>query len=1065
MNRFLHFIFITTVIMIIAVCDLPSIEFNSGDAKSTSGFIENKGQLSGDILFYGRFENLNVIIKNDGIYFDHYSFDSEVQSGNVIKMGFDRIPESFAGQSAQQIKYNYLKGPKENWVKSVMKYNELLIKNLYKGIDIRFRTDNDKPAYDFIVNPGANPEEINLAFEGIEEIHSNEDQIILSVNDHTFLHDKLFIYQKLEDGTKKISGEFVTEGKNLKFKIGDYDKSIPLIIDPIVLSTFFGGTSEDVITGICETNDGCFYVSGYTSSEDLQTTPGAYKLEKSGDTDAFVAKFYHNGSVFRQEFCTYIGGGLNDIAYDMVSDVSGGLYVVGMTESQDFPVMNGFGISFSGEKDAFALKIKPEGDDFIYSNLFGGTKTDIAYAIDVDRNGKIWIAGETDSKNFLIKDAVQPQNNGQTDAFFTCIKSSGASVEFSTYYGGVGIDIAYDIDVNDDGDAAATGETTSATNFPIVPFRGWGQWITEKPYDYSHNGGKDAFVCKMVGSGGGLEFSTYFGGSADDIGRSVALDLDGSVFFAGETYEEQIEPTFPVSANAYQPKLNGKTEAFIAKVDILRKWGQWAKNQDLLFCTYLGGKNDDYLSAMKFIQDKSKLVIVGSTKSNDFPVSLSSNSLHSGGTDMFVTEMAVNASSLNYSRFYGGKQDDIALALFSDDRGDLFVAGKSNSDKLVQEGSLINSTFSGGKSDGLFFKYVYADLAMRKPQGNEKICTSSNYKIQWETSTFPDTASFGLELWEDNSKLMSISNNAIGREFNWVLPDTLRSGSSYKIKVYQRSGMNSINEIPFNILNRPRITGINAEPNALTLCEGETLELTAAATGDELVYKWIKDDMDLPNSNSKTLTIEKIGKDGGGYYSVFIDGYCPPDITSEPVYVTVIPATIVTKDPIDKEVTEFDKVEFKVESFGENLKYVWQKDKQDLQSEIKSTFTITSASQADTGYYRCIITGDCGKDTTAEAFLKVNKSTSVDELAMLGVNFEIYTDDDFNVSLSSKDTYQCRLHLYDNTGSMVKIINDNFTLLGDKSIKFQLDKYNQGLYWIVLEINDTRIAKKLIHLK
>ena len=147
---------------------------------------------------------------------------------------------------------------------------------------------------------------------------------------------------------------------------------------------------------------GSAYVTGYTRSDDFPTTSGAFDTGFHGNQDAFVVKLNPAGSAL--DYGTFLGGANNEESMGIAVDEANNAYVVGWTESGDFPSTPGaFDPSYNygtQEGDAFAVKLNAAGSGLAYATFLGGNRSDQAYAIAVDRAGSAYVTGFVYSVNF-----------------------------------------------------------------------------------------------------------------------------------------------------------------------------------------------------------------------------------------------------------------------------------------------------------------------------------------------------------------------------------------------------------------------------------------------------------------------------------------------------------------------------------------------------------------------------------------------------------------------------------------------------------------------------------------
>lgn len=329
----------------------------------------------------------------------------------------------------------------------------------------------------------------------------------------------------------------------------------------LTFSTYLGGSSNDVATGIAVDSTGV-YVAGTTASSNFPTkVPLQASLQPSGSINGFVSKLNSAGSALA--YSTFLGAGgesLNGLAIDPSGDV----YVTGATPSSGFPTANAFQATCascsSSKTDAFVSVINPTGSAFVYSTFLGGAKgLDQGLAIAVDSSKDAYVTGATQSSDFPVKSALQ-SFAGTENAFVTELNPAGSALVYSTYLGGsssnnIGTGIAVDSSKN----AYVVGQTNSQ-DFP-----------TAGATQSALKGGNDAFVSEISASGSALLFSTFLGGTQDEntsasgnltgIG-AIAVDPAGTnIYVASNTKSSD----FPVTAGVKQGTYGTNTDAYVAK--------------------------------------------------------------------------------------------------------------------------------------------------------------------------------------------------------------------------------------------------------------------------------------------------------------------------------------------------------------------------------------------------------------------------------------------------------------------------------------------------------------------
>jgi hypothetical protein len=302
-------------------------------------------------------------------------------------------------------------------------------------------------------------------------------------------------------------------------------------LDPtgvLVYSTYFGGRTTDFAGGIAVDASRNIYITGYTSADDIPTTPSSLRPTRSPTLSwvSVVAKLNPTGSAL--VYSTYLGGDHTpdgfggDFAHDIAIDAAGSAYVVGHTQSTDFPTTTGQRTN-AGGTDCFVSKLNPNGSALVFSTYLGGADGDVGNAVAVDSALSVYVLGTTVSTNFPLAKAIQAANKGGADAFVTRLTPSGGALVYSTYLGGSMDEFVGGIAVDSAGNAHVNGFTQSS-DFPLAsPLR-------------ATPSGLDAFVTKLSAPGSNLVFSTYLGTSAAENGSGIALDSDGNIYVSGTTY-------------------------------------------------------------------------------------------------------------------------------------------------------------------------------------------------------------------------------------------------------------------------------------------------------------------------------------------------------------------------------------------------------------------------------------------------------------------------------------------------------------------------------------------------
>jgi len=385
-------------------------------------------------------------------------------------------------------------------------------------------------------------------------------------------------------------------------------------------STYLGGSGDDNGYGISLGTDGRVYVTGETDSPNFPTE-NPYQAGFGGNNDAFLSALSSSGSVL--SYSTYLGGSAWEISYGISLGTDGVASVIGETSSTDFPTENPYQAGFGGDVDVFVsqLTINPSAS-LVFSTYLGGSGDDRGYGISLGTDGVASVTGETDSSDFPTENPYQAGPGGNRDVFVSQLAiNPSASLVFSTYLGGSNDDYGYGISVGTDNIASITGKTYSS-DFP-----------TENPFQAIHAGGQyDVFISALTSTGSDLTYSTYLGGSFNDIGYGISRGADGTAYVTGQTRSLD----FPTE-NPYQAAAVGTYEnAFVSALT--------STGSALSYSTYLSGGGNDIAYAISLGPD-GLASVTGTTSSSDFPVEDAYQSSKGGGQrDAFVSRFALIAT-------------------------------------------------------------------------------------------------------------------------------------------------------------------------------------------------------------------------------------------------------------------------------------------------------------------------------------------------------------------------------------------------------------------------------------
>ena len=562
--------------------------------------------------------------------------------------------------------FNFLYGSDPGgWVTGARAYRKIVYHDLYPAIDLMVLSTESGVKCEYRVKPGGRVEDIRIDYDGAVTARVNaQGQVEVAAENGFVVEDEPLSYQLVDGEKKGVKTAFaVGPGGELGFRTGPYRRDIELVIDPsLMFSTFLGGSGQEVDGGIAVDPAGNVYVTGQTYSGNFPKSLKAYDRTFNGVTDIFVTKFKPDGSGL--VYSTFLGGNGGEAGSGIAVDAAGQAFVCGTTQSPNFPTTIGaFDRTLGGVRDAFLVKLNAAGTALVYSTLIGGSGSDESAGLSLSPNGTVCLTGSTLSADFpTTVNAYDKSLNGGRDAFALRVNSTGKSLVFSTFFGGSGEEQGLGIILDAASNVFITGTTTSA-NLPttvgaydrslggpqdvfVSRFNAQGNGlvfstylgssgldgtlggiavdsggnvyltgftesnrypITAGAWDSAFSGSNEAFLTKLNPAGAALVYSTFLGGSNQEFGRSVGVDVSGEAVVTGTTKSAN----WPVTRDAYDQTHNGDQDIFLTWLD--------PAGRGLLYSTFIGGSGADRTSGGLALDVYGNAFVIGSTGSPNFP--------------------------------------------------------------------------------------------------------------------------------------------------------------------------------------------------------------------------------------------------------------------------------------------------------------------------------------------------------------------------------------------------------------------------------------------------------------
>jgi len=683
--------------------------------RSLSGdyVIENAGQVADGVRFYSM-GNPSAGFRDDGVVFvlsDEMKAQDGMESDQVLQHARPALVEAVqrtvsvayvlrfeganevrpVGRDRLPFSSNFFIGSDPaTWKTDVPSYREVVYEDLYDGVDLVYRPTGNGVKYEFLLSPGADPRVITLRYDGIESLDVVAGGMAVATAAGEMRDSEPYSYQ--EGGAEVRCGFSLRDRESYGFDCVGWDGTSPLTIDPLIYSTFLGGSGWDRGYSVKVDGSGSAYVTGQTQSINFPTTPGSYDTTRGGTDDAYVTKLSADGSSL--VYSTYVGGGGFDAGLSITLDANGNACIAGDTMSSNFPTTPGaFSRTPHGNFDGFVTKLNSDGNALLFSTYIGGAENDTWPSVAIDAADNVYVTGITESADFPVTPGAfdVSYNSGDSDAFAMNLNSTGMALIYSTFLGGSDADFAYSIAVDTAMNAYVTGGAWSA-DFPTTP----------GAFDSSQGGSSDVFVTKIGVTGSSLGYSTFLGGSDYDVGLSIAVDPSGLAYVTGST----VSPNFPMTPGAYDSSFNGGLyDAFITKLN--------SGGSSLTYSTYFGGGNGEFGNAIA-IDSAGNAYITGGTDSDDLPVTPGAlDGSYNGLMDAFVTEMNETGFPANSTYLGGSGTEGYLNFLTVNPVGETYLTGITNSTDFPITPGAFDTTVDSNR-DGYVTKLgrLFPDLAI-----------------------------------------------------------------------------------------------------------------------------------------------------------------------------------------------------------------------------------------------------------------------------------------------------------------------------------------------------------------
>lgn len=707
-------------------------------------FIENQGQWDSQVYFLARLKSVDIWITTSGITYDFYQSTPKIhpndqehphkfqkniyeRKGHIIHWKFLNANNSFTTlklKPKSYVHHYYLGKNPQNWKNNVKLYEEIILKNVYKGIDLRCYFENGQFRYDFWVNPFADYQQIAMQIIGSEnlQIIHNEPVIKTSLGDVHFKDLKVIQQNHILQAQWKLHNQVLT------YDIKNYDPSKTLIIDPILWSTFIHSTTgnDEKVTAMTRDKNFNPIITGYTSAQSqFPTTVGAYNnsISGSGLSDIFVMKL--NTSTSQPIFSAFIGGDDWDYAWDIVTDTSStsaNIFICGETKSVNLPSTAGSysptpNINISTQSDIFIASLAFDGSTLNALTYYGGDRNDVAFAMDRQNNGNIVVTGYTSSANLPMTVGTYDTTPGggitaNSDVFVAIFNPNLSVLNAATYIGGGTGEFAYAMTISYGNQVIIAGKAKS-TDYPTVA----------GAHSVTHSGMDDAFASVFTPDLTTLQASTFLGGN--DFDAITDISLQQSSFVAtGFT----LSNNFPTSVGCYDNSYNGGKDAFLVVLGL----PPGGSNCGLSYSSFIGGDFDDEGTSVHFTTFFNTYVC-GTTNSSNFPmITPFDNTLNDNPSntnqDAFVIKFpGFMPNNPDFSTFVGGTNNDLANEIIGIGT-EFIIAGETQSTDYPTTTNAYQPNYNS-QWEGFVTKMGICNLGSLSLSSNSPVCEGQTIQL------------------------------------------------------------------------------------------------------------------------------------------------------------------------------------------------------------------------------------------------------------------------------------------------------------------------------------------------
>lgn len=790
----------------------------SGEVLSQATFVPNQGQWEEDFFYKTRLntgavffeKNGYSIVLNDPEFIGHAHHEAEKHERHdenaIVKVAYrmrwidaSTSSDQVSGFSKEPYYHNYFLGKDQSrWKPHVPVFKGITYRQLYPGITVNYYEDEDKLKYDLHLAPNADISKLAMEYEGLDDLRIEEGQLVMQTALGNVVEYIPEAYQVIKGEKVTVDCKYELKDGKVRFRLGTYDKSQGLIIDPVLnFATFSGSSSDNWGYTATYGNNGEFYGGGIVEGNGYPVTTGSFQNSFGGKKfDASISKFSSDGKNLL--YATYLGGNSIDMPHSMIVNQQDELIILGSTGSTDFPTLSNsyqdtlasgasvgytpWQTQYDNGANAFVVKFNASGSSLQGATLLGsnqgatGTNTKIVQnycdnsrgEVIVLNNGDIAIATSTlaGDFNFLNPGNIN-RNNAKQDAVIAVFNSSLTQLEWGSFFGGSEDETGYSLKTNGT-DLYLCGATASS-DLPT-------HTSSFNP-NYGGSGHYDGYIAKFNGSNGTFLGATYVGTAEDDQVFFIDFDKFGNVLALGLS-----KGTMPVSTGKYS---NPGSKQFIQKYD--------RDLSSLMWSTVVGsgGPKVDLVPTAFNIDDCLDIFISGWNGAANDRINVPNNGFY-GDTRGLPTSPDAIDSTTDGSDFY-------FMVLERDAGGFLFGS--------YYGGGVAREHVDGGTSrfspDGVIYQAVCAGCGREafpttpgvySPNNQSQNCNLGAIKITFDKSVRakPQIDYQSLDTTCDRLTVQLINNSVSADSYWWDLGNGQTSTDFQPITTYEGLGVYTI---------------------------------------------------------------------------------------------------------------------------------------------------------------------------------------------------------------------------------------------------------------------------------